>query len=239
MSVLLLRLAAPLQSWGVASRHNTRTTELVPSKSGVVGLLANALGRRRTDPIDDLAALRFGVRVDRPGELLVDYHTVSGASHAPTDPARQRLPTAHGGRLKVGASTKITYRHYLADAVFVAALEGDAGQVEAVGEAVRRPRRPLYLGRRSCPPTPPLLLAICHDADLCTALVEAEPQGNSEHTSGMPMVLDDAEGWDARPDHPVSFNPKERLYVARTVTRTAVAPVDGQAPHDPFALLTR
>ena len=44
MATLLLRLAAPLQSWGSDSKFETRKTDREPTKSGVVGLLAAALG---------------------------------------------------------------------------------------------------------------------------------------------------------------------------------------------------
>jgi len=45
MSVLLLRLAGPLQSWGDSSRFATRGTRREPTKSGVIGMVAAALGR--------------------------------------------------------------------------------------------------------------------------------------------------------------------------------------------------
>ncbi len=45
MSTLLLRLAGPMQSWGVQSRFTIRGTGLEPSKSGVIGLVCAALGR--------------------------------------------------------------------------------------------------------------------------------------------------------------------------------------------------
>ena len=50
MATLLLRLAAPLQSWGMDSKFETRKTNREPTKSGVVGLLAAALGIRRDEP---------------------------------------------------------------------------------------------------------------------------------------------------------------------------------------------
>lgn len=74
-SVLVLRLAGPMQSWGSSSRFTRRSTEAFPTKSALVGLLAAAQGRRRSDPIEDLAELRFAVRVDQPGQLLRDFHT--------------------------------------------------------------------------------------------------------------------------------------------------------------------
>ncbi len=104
--VLVLRLAGPLQSWGASSRFTRRTTESAPTKSGVVGLLAGAVGIERGDDtrLAPLAALRFGVRIDQPGTRIRDFHT------------------AHHG--VTGASMPLSERFYLADAVFVAAVEG-------------------------------------------------------------------------------------------------------------------
>ena len=75
MPTLLIRLQGPLQSWGTRSRFDHRDTWPYPTKSGVVGLLAAALGRDRREDVSDLAALRMGVRVDRKGVLKVDYQT--------------------------------------------------------------------------------------------------------------------------------------------------------------------
>ena len=75
MTVLLLRLAGPLQAWGVRSRFTVRSTELAPTRSGIIGMLSAAIGRRRTDPIEDLLSLRFGVRKDQPGRVIRDFHT--------------------------------------------------------------------------------------------------------------------------------------------------------------------
>ena len=77
MATLLLRLAAPLQAWGADSKFETRKTGREPTKSGVIGLLAAALGLRRdeSEALTRLTGLRFGVRVEREGQLLVDYHT--------------------------------------------------------------------------------------------------------------------------------------------------------------------
>ena len=78
MSTLLLRFAGPMQAWGVDARFDVCRTNREPTKSGVIGLLAAALGLRRDAPLDDLTALRFGVRVDREGQLLRDLHMVHG-----------------------------------------------------------------------------------------------------------------------------------------------------------------
>src|SRR5260370_17357943 len=83
MGTLLLRLAAPMQSWGTQSRFVVRDTGLEPSKSGVIGLLCAALGRPREAPMEDLARLRMGVRVDRGGVMQTDYHTAGGGHRRP------------------------------------------------------------------------------------------------------------------------------------------------------------
>ncbi|ROO84455.1 CRISPR system Cascade subunit CasD [Actinocorallia herbida] len=79
--VLLIRLAGPLQSWGITGRFARRDTQNRPTKSGVVGLCAAALGLDREEPLGDLAKVLFGVRADRPGTALRDYHTVGGGTY--------------------------------------------------------------------------------------------------------------------------------------------------------------
>jgi CRISPR system Cascade subunit CasD len=41
---LALLLDGPMQSWGYSSRFDRRTTALHPTRSGIIGLLAAALG---------------------------------------------------------------------------------------------------------------------------------------------------------------------------------------------------
>ena len=81
MSVLLLRFAAPLQAWGSSSKFDIRTTEREPTKSGVIGMIASALGIQRNaenadDELKKLNEMRFGVRVEKEGKLIKDFHMV-------------------------------------------------------------------------------------------------------------------------------------------------------------------
>lgn len=145
MATLLLRLAGPLQSWGTTSRFDERDTQLEPSKSGVLGLVCAALGRDRTEPVDDLAALRMGVRVEREGVPLRDYQTATGVVIASTGkPDFER--------------TVVSPRYYLADAVFLVGLEGDADLLATLQKALMHPVWPLALGRKSCVPSLPVYL---------------------------------------------------------------------------------
>lgn len=142
MSLLLIRLAGSLQSWGTQDRFVVRTTDLEPSFSGVVGMIAFALGRQLGEPIHDLARLEMGVRVDRPGEVVVDFQTVRGGKDGTGGPA----------------DMVVSYRHYLADACFLACLSGPREELAAIAEALARPHTSLFLGRRCCIPSAPLVL---------------------------------------------------------------------------------
>ncbi|MFE7429780.1 type I-E CRISPR-associated protein Cas5/CasD [Streptomyces sp. NPDC057545] len=100
--VLLIRLAGPLQSWGIAGRFAHRDTHSRPTKSGVIGLCAAALGLDREEPLGELSEVRYGVRADRPGIRVRDYHTVGGG----TFPLRPRdLLTDHQRAAKATATT--------------------------------------------------------------------------------------------------------------------------------------
>lgn len=159
MATLLLCLAGPLQSWGTTSRFDERDTQLEPSKSGVLGLVCAALGRDRTEPVDDLAALRMGVRVEREGVPMRDYQTATG------------VVIAASGKPDL-ARTVVSPRIYLADAVFLVGLEGEQTILETIHEALAQPAWPLALGRKSCVPSLPVFLpgALC-DEPLESALV--------------------------------------------------------------------
>jgi CRISPR system Cascade subunit CasD len=197
VATLRLWLAGPLQSWGTSSRFEIRTTDLWPSKSGVVGLLAAALGRGRSEPIDDLAALRFGVREVHAGVVLRDFHT-AGAGFG-----------ARGVAVASGAKPRgiVSQRYYLQDAVFVVGLEGpDRAFLDQLREAVRSPRWPLALGRRSCPPADPLVDAnAIVDAPLRDALAENWAPNWIDATGGPSTVaervgLGGMAPWDRRVD---------------------------------------
>lgn len=146
MATLLMRLQGPLQSWGTTSRFDERDTQLEPSKSGVLGLVCAALGRDRSEPVVDLAALRMGVRVDREGVPMRDYQTATGVLIA-TGKADLRR-------------TVVSPRFYLADAAFLVGLEGeDESLLARIHDALRAPVWPLALGRKSFVPGLPVWLA--------------------------------------------------------------------------------
>ncbi|MFG2919283.1 type I-E CRISPR-associated protein Cas5/CasD [Kitasatospora sp. NPDC048298] len=151
---LLLHLAAPMQSWGSPSHFGTRLTYPYPTRSALTGLFACVLGLPRGSDLGELAGLRFTVRVDRPGRLMRDYHTVGGGY-----PREKTVMTASGGRRPLKEATLQSERWYLADAAFTVAVTGPPAVTDRVADGLRRPVWHPYLGRRSCPPTSPVLVA--------------------------------------------------------------------------------
>jgi CRISPR system Cascade subunit CasD len=234
--VLLLRLAGPLQAWGDSSRFARRETGTEPTKSGVIGLIAAAQGRRRTDPIEDLTHLIYGVRTEQPGRLIRDFQTARSLDGSRTMP--------------------LSYRYYLADAVFLAGLEADAALLEGIHEAVTSPAFPLYLGRRSCPPTGIVSLGIRHGT-LVDVLRQEKWHASEYHQKRtranrveLPLVRDAlaaGERGDIIRDLPLSFDPERREYDWRTIVHEPAVvvcnpfgvtdvPPPGSA-HEPMALL--
>jgi CRISPR system Cascade subunit CasD len=179
VKALVLRLEGPLQSWGGPTAGDDRPTLEFPTKSGVIGLAASALGLRRAQIaalVDLHQRFALGLRIDRPGVRTVDFQTI------------QDVPTKEG---KLRADPVVSSRGYIADASFVALLmERYPGtpSLDEMTSALRFPAFAPFLGRRSCPPSVPILASPpTVEAESWAGLfeqVDAEP--------GRPSPLDDA-----------------------------------------------
>ncbi|MGH7390345.1 MAG: type I-E CRISPR-associated protein Cas5/CasD [Candidatus Rokuibacteriota bacterium] len=226
MSALLVRLAGPMQSWGVQSRFTIRDTGLEPSKSGVIGLVCAALGRPRAAPLDDLAALRMGVRCDREGRLERDYHTAGG-----TRPGREYGVRKADGK---SADTVVSERFYLADADFLVGLEGDRLLLDDIDAHLLRPHWPLSLGRKAFVPAQAVRVGV-RDEALEPALGRVPWQARTVREAadvraasrrGQPhqlrLVLDATAGPDTetRWDVPLSFAGGARHFALRHIRMT-------------------
>ncbi len=214
-NTLFLRLEGPIQAWGdQQSKFVIRRTSEAPTKSGVIGMLCAALGVSRPEASDGwlpkLGALRMGVRIDRPGVRWWDYHTVG---------AGMQMRIAEGeGKSKPGAM--LTRREYLCDASFLVALQGEPGLIAQLEAAMKAPKWTLYLGRKSCPPSRPLLERPAGDFPDLLSVLKAVPWRRRlkkdqrpptvdclldwEPTSEQPEAPDDALIWY---DVPLSFEP--------------------------------
>lgn len=160
---LTFQLYGPLQSWGGVAVGEVRPTGAHPTRSAVLGLLAAALGLRRSEE-ERLAALEAGyqvmVRQDHPGALLLDYHTVQAAKSR-----RGRVYRCRRDELRDQVdpvddlATLLSRREYLADALFTVCIRPHPGgspdapwSLEELAAALSRPRFTPYLGRKGCPP---------------------------------------------------------------------------------------
>lgn len=148
MSTLLLRLRAPMMSWGDHSRFGNRDTRREPTKSAVIGLLCAALGRPRWESVHDLAALKMGVRIDQEGVVQCDYHTIMDGIKS------------DGSK----GDTTLSDRYYVADADYIVGLEGNEGMLTELDLALQNPCWQLYFGRKSFVPSCPVRIGVSEDS---------------------------------------------------------------------------
>jgi CRISPR system Cascade subunit CasD len=201
MPTLLLRMRAPMMSWGDHSRFTIRDTRIEPTKSAVIGLLCAALGRPRWEPIHDLAALKMGVRIDREGLMQCDYHTVMDGIKS------------SGSK----GDTVISHRYYIADADYLVGLEGDRSLLNTLDEALQNPCWQMYFGRKSFVPSRPVQIGII-DRDSIEAL-QSHPyelrNRQKQPAERLRYVLETSNGSDIRQDVPLDW--QKRLFGSRCV----------------------
>jgi CRISPR system Cascade subunit CasD len=167
MRFLCMRLYGPMAAWGDIAVGERRPASVQPSRSGVLGLVAAALGIQRTDS-DRLAQLDagvgFGSCLERHGELLVDYHTAQVSSSVDRNRALKQRATIPTRRvelaIKSGGNAIISQRTYYLDALASACLWTTSNPAEPsldlIAKALREPVFVPYLGRKSCPLALPL-----------------------------------------------------------------------------------
>ena len=179
---LILRLDGPMQAWGTHTFEDFRPSNLYPTRSGLLGLIAACLGIERGDHAGQAAlaaSVEFSVRVDsqfeRPsasGKVdktiikIDDYHTVMDARRVSRAPKK--------------GETIQSWREYLFDAAFTVAVgvKADAPLVlETIADALRRPLYTPTLGRRACPLTRPVLDGETEATDGVAALRAASGSG--------------------------------------------------------------
>ena len=159
---LVLRLEAPLLAFGGVTIDQVGITRDFPAASMITGFLANALGWQRTEWQAHQALqdrLIFAVRRDRenPAGILIDMQNAKLE-------ANERGWTTYGkpeGR--AGASYNSPHRRqreYHADACVTVVLRlepaEDSPDLNKIAEALDRPARPIFLGRKTCLPSSPL-----------------------------------------------------------------------------------
>lgn len=166
MKALVLRFDGPLMSFGSVIVDQHGFIDRFPGTSMLTGLLANALGWRHGD-VDQLNALQMRLihasRWDITPQHIVDYHTVDLGHPKMRQPGwtTRGAPEHRDGGEAAKYGTHQRYRHYWADGLMTVALglrgEDASPTLEDVHQALLRPARPLFLGRKTCLPARPLL----------------------------------------------------------------------------------
>jgi CRISPR system Cascade subunit CasD len=210
---LALRLEGPLQSWGFDSQYNRRNTGLMPTKSAIAGMCCAALGLPRGSEKEEefLGAFRAvrmtAVAIPRikdsrelPVRRLQDYHTV------------QNTRRASGA---INNDCVLTYRQYLTDAAFGVLLQGDAVLLSKISSALADPRWGIWLGRKTCIPTAPVLAGLEDNRDDALRLLIGKKPLDS--FTRQEEAEDFTAGRDSLPDAPVSFASERRLFSLRRV----------------------
>lgn len=153
---LILKLQGPMQSWGTHTYEDYCPSNLFPTASGLLGLLAACLGieRRAWTRLQALdQSIAFAVRADHVSTTgqrrlkpvkITDFHTVMEARRVDGRPNRYPV---------------VSQRECLCDAVFTVAIR-EIRQPEITLDdfeaAVKKPYYTPFLGRRSCPLSRPL-----------------------------------------------------------------------------------
>lgn len=212
--LLILCLEGLMQSWGERARWDSRDTNTFPTKSGVIGLIACAMGLERGDAvIRELAQeVIIGVRADRAGVLMTDFQTITGD-----------FITAEGKRrVKKGEiATILSPRQYIFDAAFLVVAAGPTNRLEHIAAALQKPKWQIYLGRKCCVPSRPVFETITQTYASVDEALHLYPL-NERADSGPVFLceLEDATGSYIRRDHPLVT--PSRQYQSRRINKFAV-----------------
>lgn len=181
----MLRLDAPLMCFGSVVVDQINPVDRFPGRSLLTGLLGNALGLDHADTAALSALqqrLRHASRWDAEPELLVDYQTVDLGQDFMQDTGwTTRGRREDRGKGDATSGTHQRWRHYWANgsatvalALTTAGATDEFISLDRIEAALRRPARPLFIGRKTCIPAEPLLLGRRSATSLRAALT-AEP----------------------------------------------------------------
>jgi len=213
---LSLHLAGPLQSWGFDSQYNRRNTGLMPTKSAIAGMCCAALGLLRGS--------------NKEQEFLSSFSTVRMTAIAVPRKVKTRelqvrrlqdYQTVKNTRRASGAINNdcvLTHRQYLTDATFGVLLEGNSILLCEIANALADPKWGIWLGRKACIPSAPILAGLRdNEKDALRLLIGENPLQFFTHQEDKESF---AEGCDSIPDTPVSFAINRRLFSPRRVQTT-------------------
>lgn len=186
---LVFRLWAPMASWGDIAVGERRGSWSRPPRSGILGLVAAALGIERSNAAAHAEleeGLGFAVRVDDPGRPLRDYHT----AQSPTSRKGVRWATRRD-ELDPGndINTILSERQYYVEMDALIALWNRDGKalsrtLAEIGHALAEPVFTLYAGRKSCPLGLPLAPRVVSAETPLVAFSVHDERSADERTEG-------------------------------------------------------
>jgi CRISPR system Cascade subunit CasD len=208
---LILRLKGPMQSWGLRAKFDYRSTETMPTKSGITGLLAAALGLDRSDSsrLVELSKLKLMTICVTEGIVATDYHTVGGGYDPNNPDDREKCLTTTDGKQR--RNSQPTRRQYLCDYEFLAVLKGTPATITKCSEAIQDPVYALGLGRKSCFPSAPIHIGVCHTKEEMIECLKA-----NKWKEGQRISCEVNKGGQFEQDVPVNF--KDRLFTSRRIS---------------------
>ncbi len=177
---LLIRLSSPLIAFGGETIDNFGVIRDFPALSMVTGMIANALGWDRSD--DTLhnrlqERLLLGTRLETPGSRLTDFQTAQLGAADKAWTTWGTVEERHGGAASYN-SPHLRYRDYHADLNALLALRlepaSDFPTLDEIAQALDRPQRPLFIGRKPCLPVG-RLVAGWIDADSVLQALQLAP----------------------------------------------------------------
>jgi|UPI000370D134 CRISPR system Cascade subunit CasD len=208
---LAIKLHGVMQAWGGHTYEDLRHSELIPTRSAVLGLLAACLGidRNQVEKLEMLSSsVRIAVRIDEkkvngkscPLIRIMDFHTVMDARKVDG---------------KANKNPVVSKREYLCDAEYTLMIQSIPNMgysLAAIEEAVRAPIYTPFLGRRSCPLSRPLFDAVISAVDFKEAFAMSEPVGGVIYSEAKLHATDAL--WRMR-DEPVYA--RKRQFATRSV----------------------
>ena len=236
MRHLILRLEAPLMAFGGETIDNYGVIRRFPSASMLTGLLANALGWRRTQAQDHQELqkrLIFAARIDREpagGVSLTDYQTVQLGDSVDlfvqgggwvVGWTTRGTPDRRAGALGTAGSGSFTHqrwRDYFADMRVTVALRLKPADsfptLDDLAESLQHPARPLFIGRKPCLPSEPLFVGFKDESTALAALMSSEPEEGSDGTSTLKATWPQGEGADGVRETRVFMLTDERNWIS-------------------------
>lgn len=176
---LILRLDAPLMSFGADMVDAYGVVRDFPARSAITGLIANALGweRHEAEAHDRLQArLVMGSARVAEGRRIREFQTaLLGAGDRGW--TTRGVAEGRAGGAATYQSPHIRYRDADADACVIVAFRldppDDSPTIEEIAMALDRPERPLFIGRKPFLPSGPINAGFRDGATVSDALAAA------------------------------------------------------------------